>query len=132
MTTRLDGADGSAVLGGTTYYWRGSSAMNLNARKFKGRATGDNAAEWKSGSGLEDGSNVTLTGVMQTVVGALALLDGTEISATILQGATTAFACTRCMVTVTLDDPAEDMSTATVVLAPQIMPTTPALTFGMS
>lgn len=126
MTTRLDGADGQLKLGALTLKWKGSAVMNLAAREFDARATGDNTAQQKTGSGLTTDSNLTFDGVMLDDWTSLQLLIGTEAVATVEQGATTVFQGTV-LIRAVPSAPAADMATANVVLVPQAMPTTPSL-----
>lgn len=126
MTGRLDGADGSLALGSLTLKWRGEATWNLTPRVFDGRGTGDNTAQPKSGSGLTTDSNITINGVLLDDWTSLLVLNGTEATATMTEGATTVFLGTV-YINATQTASATDMALANLVLVPTAMPTTPSM-----
>ena len=126
MTSRVDGSDGALILGGTTYYFKGDATLNLHARRFAARATGDAAPVTKTGSGLSNDSSVQVTGVMVADWTTLQALDGTESVVTVMEGSTSVFQCT-CNIEVTTKAPAEDMGTVNITLVPQAAPTIPTM-----
>jgi hypothetical protein len=128
---RLHGANGSLVIGGTTYYSNGGLEMPDAPRVLNARATGDDTAVDVI-AGLADDYAIVVSGVMIEAASTLSALNGTLAAVTYNEGTTAHFVCTSCLITVSESHPAADMITATVTCKPQVLPTTPAFNSSLA